>query len=195
MLVVVGSKNPVKVKATANVFGRFYPSVEVVGLGVKTAVPPQPIGLEATISGAVERAKEAMKLRRDSEYAVGIEAGLVPVPMTMTGYMDQQFAAIVDRMGVVTVGGGSSFEYPPVILSSVLRKGVEVGSAMEDLTGIRGLGKRQGAIGFLSRGALDRTGLTEQAVLMALVPRLSWEFYAEDRQRDAARRSRIHRRS
>jgi len=179
MLVVVGSTNPVKVKATSNVFRKFHPQVEVVGLNVRTEAPVQPIGLGATVSGALQRAQEAVRRRPDSDYGVGIEAGLVPVPLTMTGYMDQQFAAILDTQGVVTIGGGSSFEYPKIVVSRVLRDGAEVGLAMEELTGIRRLGRRQGAIGFLSHGTLDRTRLTEQAVLMALVPRLSWDLYAE----------------
>jgi inosine/xanthosine triphosphatase len=109
--------------------------------------------------------------------------------------MDQQFAAILDREGVVTLGGGSSFEYPPAVLSRVLRDGVEVGRAMDELTGVSGLGRRQGAIGYLSRGALDRTRLTEQAVLMALVPRLSWGLYAGKRESHSTVGGSLHRRS
>jgi inosine/xanthosine triphosphatase len=181
VLVVVGSTNPVKVRATSNVFRKFHASVRVIGLDVKTGTPTQPIGLEATVSGAIRRAREARRLRPDSDFSVGIEAGLVPVPFTMTGYMDQQFAAILDREGEVTLGGGSSFEYPSAVLARVLRDGVEVGRAMDEFTGISELGRRQGAIGYLSRGALNRTRLTEQAVLMALVPRLSRDLCADKR--------------
>lgn len=195
MLVVVGSTNPVKMRATSNVFRRFYTRVRAVGLDVRTGAPTQPIGLDATVSGAIRRAQEARRLRPDSDYGVGIEAGLVSVPFTMTGYMDQQFAAILDRDGVFSLGGGSSFEYPSAVLSKVLRGGVEVGTAMDELTGISGLGRRQGAIGFLSRGALTRTSLTEQAVLMALVPRLSWELYTDKRERVSAGGDPTHRRS
>jgi len=51
---------------------------------------------------------------------------------------------------------------------------------MEALTGIERIGHKMGAIGFLSRGLLDRAQLTEQAVLMALLPRLRPDLYQGD---------------
>lgn len=77
----------------------------------------------------------------------------------------------------MTLGGGPSFEYPPFIVFRVLSEGLEVGTVMEELTGIRNLGKKQGAIGYFSKGQMDRTNLTEQAVLMALIPRLNEDLY------------------
>ena len=48
---------------------------------------------------------------------------------------------------------------------------------MEELTGRKGIGRTTGAIGFLSGGRMDRTKLTEAAVLMALIPRIRKELY------------------
>jgi inosine/xanthosine triphosphatase len=176
MIVAVGSTNPVKVKAVERVFSKFY-EVSVLMVPVSSEVPPQPVGLEVTIRGAVSRARNALTLSERAEFGVGIEAGLVQVPGTLSGYMDQQFAAIVDRSGRVTLGGGPSFEYPTSIVSKVLGEGIEVGTAMDQLTGVEELGQKQGAIGYFSKGHLDRTSLTEQAVLMALLPRVNQRLY------------------
>jgi inosine/xanthosine triphosphatase len=62
------------------------------------------------------------------------------------------------------------------VLDDVM-KGKEVGEVMSALTGIDSLGKKMGAIGFLSGGRLDRTGLTEQSVFMALIPRMNEKLY------------------
>jgi inosine/xanthosine triphosphatase len=176
MRIAVGSSNPVKVKAVERVFARFF-HISVSMVNVSTGVPPQPVGLEVTIRGAVSRARNALAASDGADLGVGIEAGLIPVPGSLSGYMDQQFAAIIDRSGRVTLGGGSSFEYPPSIVSRVLEEGIEIGTAMDRLTGIHELGQKQGAIGYFSKGYLDRTALSEQAVLMALLPRLHQELY------------------
>ncbi len=176
MRIAVGSSNPVKAKAVERVFSKFY-EVSVVTVPVSSGVPPQPVGLEVTIRGAVSRARGALAASEGAELGVGIEAGLIQVPGTISGYMDQQFAAIVDRRGRVTLGGGPSFEYPSAIVAKVLGEGVEVGDAMDRLTGIHELGQKQGAIGYFSKGHLDRTALSEQAVLMALLPRVNEGLY------------------
>jgi inosine/xanthosine triphosphatase len=176
LLVVVGTSNPIKVKAVENVFSKFF-KVSVVMRKVPSAVLPQPVGLKMTIKGAVLRARNALNFESGAELGLGIEAGLIPIPGTISGYMDQQFVAIADRQGRVTLGGGPAFEYPPSLVKRVLGEAIEVGTAMEDLTGIKGLGRKQGAIGFFSKGRLDRTSLTEYAVLMALIPRLNEEMY------------------
>lgn len=178
MIVAVGSSNPVKVKAVEKVFSKFF-RVSVLMIAVSSEVPPQPVGLEVTISGAISRARNALALSREAEMGVGIEAGLIRVPETLSGYMDQQFAAIIDRSGRVTLGGGPSFEYPSSIVSRVIGEGIEVGTAMDQLSGVEELGQKQGAIGYFSKGHLDRTSLTEQAVLMALLPRVNKALYFE----------------
>ena len=48
---------------------------------------------------------------------------------------------------------------------------------MAELTGETGIGRTRGAIGFLSEGRMDRTELTEAAVLMAMVPRIRKDLY------------------
>src|SRR2546430_2417922 len=84
---------------------------------------------------------------------------------------------LIDRHGRITVGHGPGFAYPPRILEKV-KAGATVGDAMTRLTGIRSIGSRQGAIGYLTEGRLDRKGLTECAVLMAMVPRIRRDLYA-----------------
>jgi len=176
MIVVVGTSNPVKTKAVKRVLSKFY-DVSVLSRNVPSGVPPQPVGLEETLRGAVSRASSALGLVDGAELGVGIEAGLIPVPSTLSGYMDQQFAALADPSGRITIGAGPSFEYPTSLVARVLKEGIEVGTAMDQLTGIHELGKKQGGIGYFSHGHLTRTQLTELAVLMALLPRINATLY------------------
>jgi len=143
----------------------------VRGVRVRTEVPEQPFGDEA-LQGAMNRAKAAIGT---GDFGVGIEAGLVWSPL-ISDYFDVQDAAIVDRAGHITVGHGPGFTYPPRVLENV-KAGRSVGKAMARLTGIRDIGSKEGAIGYLTERRLDRDALTESAVLMAMVPRIRRELY------------------
>jgi inosine/xanthosine triphosphatase len=176
LLVAIGTSNPVKVKAVENVLSAFF-KVTSVMKEVSSGVPPQPVGMDQTIKGAVTRAKKALDGEAGAELGVGIEAGLIQVPWTISGYMDQQFAAIVDKGGRITLGAGPSFEYPRKVVDRIFGEKIEVNKAMVDLSGIEALGHKQGAIGYFSKGQLDRTRLTELAVLMAMIPRLNERLY------------------
>jgi inosine/xanthosine triphosphatase len=136
------------------------------------------------VKGAVNRARQAVSSVPGAEFGIGIEAGLVKVPEALTGYFDIQFAAVADRKGRVTIGCGSGFEYPSKVLKEIVAKGKEVGEVMESLTGIDKIGERMGAIGFLSHGRLDRRKLTEQAILMAFIPRINEELYMKGSERE-----------
>lgn len=105
MKVAVGSTNPAKVEAVREVFLGIYGDVEVVPIEVDSGVPDQPVGLEETVKGAINRAKQAIE-KTDADFGVGIEAGLYRVPETITGYMDVQFCAVVDREGRITSATG-----------------------------------------------------------------------------------------
>lgn len=173
MRVHVGSSNPIKREAVRRVFARVFPheELEVRLVEVSTGAPPQPFNDEVA-QGALERARQALK---DADYGVGIEAGLI-WNETLKCYLDVQFCAVIDREGVLTVGHGSGFVYPESVIEAV-RAGKTVGEAMSELTGIEKIGHRIGAIGYLSKGLLERRQLTEQAVLMALLPRIRPELY------------------
>lgn len=175
MKVAVGSLNPVKIEAVENVLSKLYEDVEVFGVDVKSGIPDQPIG-NKTIEGALNRAKNARQ-KTGADWGVGIEAGLFKVPYTQSGYVDIQWCVVVDREGRVTLGCNSGFEYPPQVIDAVFRDEKEIGEVMDELTGIKDLGKKIGAIGILTKGHLNRTEMTEQAVLMAFIPRMNEKLY------------------
>lgn len=176
MKVKVGTHNPLKVRATRNVLEQIYNTVDVEGIEVDSGVGDQPIGLEETIQGAVNRAQNAFL---DANLSVGIESGLLKTPHSITGYLDLQWCAIYDGKRV-TLGVSSGFEYPPAVVEEVLQ-GQEVGEVMDRVTGEEKLGQKSGAVSILTRGLLDRTQNTEQCVLMAMIPRMNEGVYFVDR--------------
>jgi len=176
MNVVVGSKNPVKLNATRNILGRIYGDITVSSTNVDSGVPDQPFGLDQTVKGAVNRAKNAFS--EEFDLSVGIESGLLMVPETLTGYIDLQWCAIYDGNNI-TIGASSGFEYPPSVIKEVLN-GVEVGDVMDKVTGVNDLGQKKGAVSYLSRDMLNRTENTEECVLTAMIPRMNNNIYFKD---------------
>jgi len=172
MRVAVGSTNPTKVKAVERVMRRIYGDVEVLGVEVESGVPDQPIGIEEIARGAINRAKRALE-KTNADLGVGIEAGIYPFPGTLTGYLNVHVCAVVSPDGRITMGHGPGFEYPPVVIERILKRGVEAGIAMGELVRDPELKRKVGAIGVLSKGLLTRTELNEMAVLMAMIPRMN----------------------
>lgn len=172
MIVNVGTENQVKKKAVENVFKRvFDEKIWVNKVQVETGVPEQPFD-QHVVRGAIKRAKKALL---NADFGVGIEAGLIWNSYLET-HFDVQFCAVVDKSKKLTVGHGAGFIYPQPVLEEVT-DGKTVGQVMGRVSGEKNLGEKQGAIGYLSKGLLTRTKLTEQAVLMALIPRIKSELY------------------
>jgi len=172
--VAVGSDNPVKVDAVKLAVERLFNRAEVRGFAVASGVPEQPWG-EATWLGARARAAAALEAWPDADLGIGIEAGLVEGPLG-TGPLDFQAAVVHDQAGRETVGHGPGFVHPPGV-AEALRAGASVGAVLGDLSGIAEIGRKGGAIGYLSGERFTRTELTVPAVIMALLPRVRPHLY------------------
>lgn len=164
--IAVGSTNQVKVAAVRSVMERVYGDVRITAVDVPSGVPDQPFE-EQTHRGSENRARAALG---DHDMAVGIEAGVFEM---LDGLYDIQHCTIVSRDGRATFGHGSGFRYPDRI-AGLVRSGMTVGDAVHEVYGSTDIGKRQGAVGLLSKGLIDRKTLTEQSVMAAMIPRL-WD--------------------
>jgi non-canonical (house-cleaning) NTP pyrophosphatase len=49
--VLVGSRNPTKTAAVADVFGRYFGAIEVLGLETPSGVAAQPVGRDGSVIG------------------------------------------------------------------------------------------------------------------------------------------------
>jgi len=196
--IAVGSDNPVKVEAVRMAAMRLWGEVDVRGVSVDPGVPLQPFEHE-TWEGARTRARLALAQWAEGDFGVGIEAGLFDVTAATEGsedqdarpegpvakrrvvtasnpVMDVQACVVVDHAGRSTYGHGPGFSYPADVVERV-RSGRTVGDVLSEMAGVEEIGKREGAVGYLSRGHMTRTQLTEPAVLMAFLPRLRPELY------------------
>ncbi len=174
LTVGIGSANPSKtdgVKAAFRLFRTDFRNPVFIARETKTAAGEQPEGDE-TVKGAMQRASDAL---RGNDMGIGIEAGLFRNRVLRRTF-DVQYCVIVDSAGCMSSGHGMGFSYPPSVLRDV-GNGETVGSSMSSISGVTDIGRKEGAVGYLTRGQVSRTKLTEQAVIAALIPRINRTLY------------------
>ena len=169
MKIAIGSTNPVKVRAVRNVLRKIYPRAEFVSLDVASGVPVQPRGDRQTRRGAANRARAARERAR-ADWGVGLEGGIVE---NEYGTMTCAWCAIADRAGRVGIGGSTNMLLPVQVARRVQR-GDELGDAMDAFANIRGVKRKMGAIGVLTKGLSNRQRSYEYIVKLA-VARFLWK--------------------
>lgn len=167
-LVAVGSKNPVKIGAVRDVVHRLAPHARVEGIVVESGVRDQPWGDDETVRGALARA-HAARAALDADWGIGIEGGVVAAADGTVRTC--AWAAVVARDGRAGTGGSLSLELPPRV-ADLVRGGMELGHAMDEITGTQDVKRGLGAVGVLTRGLVSRQAAYEALVAYAVVPML-----------------------
>lgn len=166
MLVAVGTKNPAKLEGVRRAFSKYYDRVELKPVDSSSVSKAQPKGLEEMTSGASARANFALS-KVGGDFGVGVEAGIFTIGDV---YFDNQVAAIVDRSGKVSLGHSAGYTLPHDAMEKLFSDGRELERWAEEVSGISEVGDKGGIIQYLTNGRMDRTDLTEQCVLTALIP-------------------------
>lgn len=186
--IAVGSTNPAKVEAVRRVAAQAFPGASVHAREVPSGVRPQPVGEAETRRGALSRARAALA-RTGADLGVGCEGGvaLLRAPGAARGGLPflTNWAAVVGRDGRVGLGRGPGLMLPPLFRER-LPGGGELGPLIDGLSGTPDSRTESGAIGWLTRGLVDRRHLWEVAVACALAPFLRPEAFPRDQAPDRA---------
>jgi inosine/xanthosine triphosphatase len=169
MKILVGSKNPVKLKAVEETFLLYFESNEVVGIEVESGVSDQPIN-EETYKGAKTRAKKLFELNKEKkinfDFFVGIEGG---IQQTYNKWFAFGCMCIMDKDGKTSFGTSAHFELPEIITKQLLER-KELGHVMDDIMQQENTKQRGGAISYFTNGRMDRRELYIPGLISALVP-------------------------
>ena len=165
MKVVIGSKNPVKIKFVQLAFEQVFPNEkwEFVGTNVLSGVADQPMSDDECILGAKNRAKNAIK-EADADYGVGLEGGM---QKHGDSYFSVGWAAVVDKNNNEGLGAGVKTMILPAIIKMV-EEGMELGQA-DDIF-FKKIGSKQGDgyVGIMTNNAITRTEGFKHGVICAL---------------------------
>ena len=174
MLIAIGSKNPVKVAAAEAVMTPLYEGATFVHLEVPSGVRGQPWGDLETRQGAINRARAAREAA-DAEFGVGLEGGVIENEI---GMFTCAWVAVAHRDGRLGIGGGNNVQLPEAV-AALVRHGLELGEAMDQLFKTEGLKHREGAIGTFTDGLVTRQESFMYVLRLALAPFRTQAWYGQ----------------
>lgn len=164
MKILIGSKNPTKVKAVENVF----PEAQVTALDVASDVALQPLSDEETKDGAVNRAKKCLEYNHEV-IGLGLEAGVMYVANQL--YLCN-WGALATADGHTFTASGARIPLPKEI-EVQLTAGLELGEVMDHYAEKTGIRVKEGAIGVFTNHLVLRDELFEHVVKLL---RGQWEY-------------------
>ncbi|MEN8253144.1 MAG: inosine/xanthosine triphosphatase [Patescibacteria group bacterium] len=185
MKIFVGSTNPVKINAVITAASETWPEIQAEGFSVPSDVDDQPRSDEETEKGAVNRARGALKLGiKKHQYpisniqtipnsklqisknndkrlptsdemilGVGLEGGVFTKGDELWSTV---WVAVIDREGDVFTANGARCKVPEPI-AKLIKKGEEMGPAVDSLLTGESVRQKEGMIGVITKGFVDRT--------------------------------------
>lgn len=166
--IVVASKNPVKLNAALEGFRQVFSDeiFEIDGVSVASGVADQPMSNAETLNGALNRTRAAQSTEPDADYWVGIEGGVQDSGDALEAFA---WVVVVDRSGRVGKGRTGAY-FLPDETARLVRSGVELGHADDQVFGRSNSKHDSGSVGILTHDIITRTTYYIHAVILALIP-------------------------
>ncbi|KAG1661577.1 hypothetical protein FOA52_009577 [Chlamydomonas sp. UWO 241] len=188
-MVVVASQNRVKISAVHGAIKLCLPELDVHVSGMATAsgVPDQPFGDDETLLGArnrLDNLRRQLQLaasatcQEENRLLVAIEGGVGQRAHDQRLECFAWVAVGSEASRAVSTARSGSFILPPA-LEELVKGGMELGAADDELFQRTESGKGSGTVGRLTNGGITRTAQYEQAVAMGLIPFLNPHLYLE----------------
>ncbi|PZX58273.1 inosine/xanthosine triphosphatase [Algoriphagus ratkowskyi] len=173
-LVIVGSKNPIKIACTDTAFSEAFSQGFIVdGINSASQVSEQPIGDEETYLGAKNRVFNSRNAFPEADYWVGIEGGIEEDAHGMYAFA---WIYIENKFGLSGKSKTGTF-YLPDAIKKLIHSGMELGAADDQLFAQENSKQQGGSVGILTHGAVSRQNYYNQAIILALIPFLNKELY------------------
>lgn len=176
MQIFVGSENPVKINSVILAASEQWPDVVVHGFSVPSGISEQPRTDDETRAGAENRAEKALEvgiktLKKDAKgkaqtfLGVGMEGGVF---LNENGELwSTVWVTVIDADRKSFSVNGARFKVPDAIAQPILAGG-EMGPVVGSFFKDSKLKQKQGAIGVITEGFVDRTeeyaGLAKLAI-------------------------------
>ncbi len=169
--ITISTKNNLKYGALNNFLKKRMKNFNLIKNINYSIETEQPFGSD-TMKLATERAMRGLE---DNDYSVGVESGVFYNKINDV-YYDFHYCSVIDRYSRITTGASSGFEIPDNIIELV-KSGVDVSHAIENLYNIKDIGKKEGIIGIITDYNLKRYDLIYEAIRNAFLVRLRTDLY------------------
>jgi len=174
--IIVGSQNPVKIKASKLGFQQMFPNqkFKLEAVSVPSQVNDQPKGDQETLIGSFNRSNNAKRAKPEADFWVGIEGGIHINGNEIAAYA---WIVVQSKNGVGKSRTGTFILPEPV--AKLILAGKELGEADDIVFNQNNSKQNSGAVGLLTNDKIDRCNLYKQAVVLALIPLKNPELYSQ----------------
>lgn len=173
-LVIIGSRNPVKLQSTDVAFQQVFGKRPIVqSINVDSGVGTQPHGDNETFKGAFNRAMNAKNAFPEADFWVGIEGGVEKIEKDMASFA---WVFVIDKHGNQGKAKTATF-YLPLSISSLVNEGMELGEAGDQFFNKVNSKQAGGTVGILTNGVVDRFELYKQGLILSLIPFIKSEMF------------------
>lgn len=174
--IVVASENPVKSGAILGAFEKLFPGqpTELTRLSADSGVSDQPMSDQETKRGARNRLEFAKQQYPQADVWAALEGGIDRDTTGMFAFA-WIFVATTQQQSAVRT---ATFPLPPSVVK-LINQGMELGHANDAVFQRENSKRKEGAIGTLTGGLIDRRQLYEHAAIMAFVPLKNEELFAD----------------
>lgn len=175
MKILVASKNRVKVEAAKEAFEDYFDTIEVEGISVSSDVPDEPVNDEIYL-GAKNRVNNLKKYAKENnieaDYYVAIESGITNL---LGKWAIINVAVIGDNDYLESFGTSPGFPVPDKYVDRIINE--DLGIVMDEIFKEDDLRSKQGGIGLLTRGKMDRKNISKAAFIMALTEIINGDIW------------------
>jgi inosine/xanthosine triphosphatase len=177
--IILASTNPVKRDAVLTGFLRMFPQEDffINQISVPSGVADQPLSSAETLTGAVNRVRQAQISQPEADYWVGIEGGVEFMQKELAA-----FAWVVVRSPYLEGKSRTGSFFLPAAVADLILRGKELGEADDIVFGRKNSKTENGAIGLLTGNVINRAELYAHAVVLALVAFKNGELYGVERE-------------
>lgn len=170
-IIAVGSLNPVKINAVHQAFSQVFPDnvFDISGYPADSGVSDQPMGSAETLTGARNRVAHLRARTPAADYYVGIEGGIEAFEdhLIEIGWM-----VIEHQSGTESIARTASLTIPEAV-AQVVRKGKELGHAVDEVFKKENSKHETGLVGILTNGLIMRSDYYVHTLVLALVKFIS----------------------
>jgi len=181
MKILIGSKNPGKIKGAKKAFEKYFDNVEIIGIPVSSDVSEEPVNEEIYL-GAKNRVDNLIKYAKENniegEYYLGIESGITN---QLGKWVIINIAVIKDKNGYESWGTSSGFPVPDKYVNEIIR--TDLGQVMDKLFQKNDLRSTKGGISYLTHEEITRIDLTKEAFIMALTQFINKSIWKDENNR------------
>lgn len=173
MIIAVGSTNPTKITPVKKIFSHHFKKVKVIGINAPSGIKDQPLNIDEIYTGALNRAKTALKKVKGASFGVGIEGGLHKHNF---GWFEHSIVVIVDKKNNIGIGASGGIVLPEKIIKQI-KKGKNLEQVIDRIFKTKKVGEGIGMFGVLTKGVVTRTDGVTHGVAFALARFLHKNLY------------------